>query len=118
MYANGHYLQPATGTNGGQDYFFFDIQVNPNRYGIQLNTYMLPTAANLADSTSQYYGCSYPNAAAAHPITSTRKSVSIHPRQTQLNLQASFTRLSVIPKTLFLHKILTTRMSFQPIKTL
>ena len=67
MYANGHYLQPASGTNGGQDYFFFDIQVNPNRYGIQLNTYMLPTAADLADNTSPYYQCVYANSATPPP---------------------------------------------------
>jgi hypothetical protein len=78
MYANGTYLLPAPGTNSGNDYFFFDLQVNPTRYGIQLNTYLLPTAADLANPVNTYFGCSYP-AGHTPPTVSYNPQVSFNP---------------------------------------
>lgn len=40
MIQNGHYLVNASGSN----IYYFDLIVNPNRYAIQLNTYLVPTS--------------------------------------------------------------------------
>lgn len=40
MIQNGHYLINA----GGDNVYYFDLIVNPNRYAIQINTYQVPLA--------------------------------------------------------------------------
>ena len=40
MINNGHYLID----NNGNNVYYFELIVNPNRYAIQLNTYLVPTA--------------------------------------------------------------------------
>lgn len=40
MIKNGHYLI----NSGGNNVYFFELEVNANRYAIQLNTYLVPTA--------------------------------------------------------------------------
>jgi len=40
MIQNGHYLI----NNNGDNVYYFDLLVNPNRYAIQINTYLVPTS--------------------------------------------------------------------------
>lgn len=64
---NGHYLINASGDN----VYFLELEVNPNRYGIQLNTYLFPIALPAGWSEPSNWSGNYPtqsfNPAVAFP---------------------------------------------------
>ena len=55
MIQNGHYLINAQGEN----VYYLEMIVNPSRYGVQLNTYMLPTNAQFT-TAPEYSGWTTP----------------------------------------------------------
>lgn len=55
MIQNGHYLINAQGEN----VYYLEMIVNPSRYGVQLNTYMLPTSTQFS-TAPEYTGWTTP----------------------------------------------------------
>lgn len=53
---NGHYLINAA----GQNVYFLELEVNPNRYAIQLNTYLFPIALPVGWSVPSNWSGVYP----------------------------------------------------------
>jgi hypothetical protein len=56
MISNGHYLINNTGNN----VYYFELLVNPNRYAIQINTFQVPTALPVGWSQPSNFPA-YPN---------------------------------------------------------